>query len=138
MATLEALATATKAGGLASAVTLASTDVNFQMVLLVGIVGGVAFFFKEVTHLTMKTTTLKIMAELFFIIPMSVSTAGVVFYSGMNVVNPYYDAGEWLWIFLALMASLHFRTVTGFFGQTIKLITLGALDILKIKIGGKK
>jgi len=138
MVTLETLATAAKAGGLASAVTLTSTDVNLQMVLLVGVVGGVAFFFKEVTHLTIKTTTLKIMAELFFILPMSVSTAGVVFYSGVKVVNPYYDVGEWLWIFLALMASLHFRAVTGFFGQTLKLITLGTLELLKFNFGGKK
>jgi len=134
----ETIITATKAGSLASVVTMASTDVNLQMVLLVGVVGGIAFFFKEVTHLTMRTTTLKVMAELFFIIPMSISTAGVVFYSGIYGVNPYYDMGEWLWIFMALMASLHFRTVTGFFGQTLRLITMGALDILKVKFGGKK
>lgn len=138
MATVETVIAATKAGALASVVTAATIDTNIKMVLLVGVVGGCAFFFKEVTHLTIKTTTLKIMAELFFILPMSISTAGVVFYSGINGVNPYYDMGEWLWIFLALMASLHFRSVTSFFGQTVKLVTVTAVDVLKAKFGGKK
>ena len=138
----ETAITAAKAGTLASAVTMASTDANLQMVLLVGGVGGAAFFFKEVTHLTMKTTTLKVMAELFFIVPMSISTAGVVFYSGVNGANQYYNMGELLWIFMALMASLHVRKVTSFFGQTIKTIVTGVADVVvgifKLKFGGKK
>jgi len=139
MVSLEAV---TKAGALASAVTITTTDANLQMVLLVGVVGGIAFFFKEVTHLTTKTTTLKIMAELFFIVLMSISTAGAVFYLGIYGVNPYYDMGELLWIFLALMASLHFRTVTGFFGQILKTVITGITDmvvsIFKLKFGSKK
>jgi len=139
MVSLEAV---TKAGALASAVTITTTDANLQMVLLVGVVGGIAFFFKEVTHLTTKTTTLKIMAELFFIVLMSISTAGAVFYLGIYGVNPYYDMGELLWIFLSLMASLHFRTVTGFFGQILKTVITGITDmvvsIFKLKFGSKK
>ena len=117
MAITEAITggTATKAGSLAVGIAMLSKDLDLIMVIIVGIVGGLIFFFKEWTHLTVKSTRLKTFAEFMLTIPMAISTSGVVFYTGTKVVNTYLDFGSAVWIFLALMASLHYKNVVGFF-----------------------
>ena len=106
MATAEAItaATAAKAGGVAVLIAMLSKDLDLIMVLLVGTTGGVIFFFKEWSHLTVKSSKLKIFAEFMVTIPMAVSTYGVVFYAGTKGVNTYLDFGTAKWIFLSLMA----------------------------------
>ena len=117
MATAEAITAATvaKAGGLAVFIAILSEDLDLIMVLLVGIVGGIIFFFKEWTHLTVETTKLKSFAEFMITIPMATSTAGVGFYAGTKFINTYLDCGSAMWIFLSLMASLHYKNVVKFF-----------------------
>ena len=104
-----------KSGGISALIAMLSNDLDLLMVLIVGTVGGAIFFFREYTHLTVKTTRLKAFAEFMVTIPMAVSTSGAVFYAGTKVINTYLDFGSAMWIFLALMASLHYKNVVNFF-----------------------
>ncbi len=55
-------------------------------------------------------------------IPMAISTAGAVFYFGTKGINQYLDFGSAMWIFLALMASLHYKNVVKFFTGIGKIV----------------
>jgi len=134
-------ATPAKAGMLASLIALVSKDMDLMMVIIVGFIGGVLFFFKEWTHLTVKTTKLKALSELMVTIPMSISTAGVVFYLGNDILHRFLEIDSAIWIFLALMASLHYKKLVSFFSSFFSELLTGLKDVIiqfvKNKLGKK-
>lgn len=116
----EPIATATvisafQAGAFASLITLLLGDINILMAVFVGITGGVAFFFKEYAHLdkeTKKNTTkMKIASEFMHMIPMSIATAGIVIFVGIETTN----YSNFVWWFFGLLASLNYKHTVAFF-----------------------
>jgi len=107
--------TAVKAGAFASIITLLLGDINFLMSVIIGLTGGIAFFFKEYAHLTedekSNTTKLKIASEFAHAIPMAIATAGIVIFVGKETT----DYSNFVWWFFGLLAALNYKHVVVFF-----------------------
>lgn len=113
---------AIKAGSLAAAIALLTTDMELTLVFITGLIGGLIFAFKEITHLEVKTTKLKAFSELLFTIPVSISVSAIVYYVGAHSLNKYFPLHNVVWISLSMLASLHFRSVLKFFTSVFSRI----------------
>lgn len=120
MAIAESTALATsvaKASSIAILISMLDHDLNLVMVLIVGVLGGAIYSFKEYVYREIKLTKLKLLAEILFTIPLAVSTSGIVYYFGTEFVNTYMGLGNAIWVFAALMSALHYKNVMYFFSD---------------------
>lgn len=124
---------ALKAGSLGSLLVLMIGDVNLLMTVIVGLTGGIAFFFKELAHLDKETRAntnkWKIATEFMHMIPMSIAMAGIVIFLGVEST----DYSNFVWWFFGLFASLNYKHIVSFIGLTAKqLSTTFIEDILPV------
>lgn len=114
-------------------------DANLITVLIVGIVGGLAYVAKEFVLEHFKDTPIKYMVKMFTTTLMSIALVGFVFYLGRDGFNAHVkDIGNPVWIFLAFMAGLNQHTVIDFLASIIVSAKDITLAYFKKKLGGSK
>lgn len=120
-------------------------DANLVTVLIVGIVGGLAYTAKEFVVEHFKGSPWKYTAKMITTALMSMALVGFVFYLGRDGFNAHVkDIGNPVWIFLAFMAGLNQKTVLDFLAPIAvgaREMALGAMDMalgyIRKKFGGK-
>jgi len=106
---------AVKSGSLVSLLAIIMTDTNLLLILLVGSVIGVIVFLKEITCPDAPVKSkFKYVADFIITIFMVLSLTGTIFYFGIEFVNTYYNLGVWFWIFISVLISQHYKSISVF------------------------
>ena len=126
-----------KAGTFSALLTLILNDANLTLAILIGLVSGLIFYFKEVTHLEIKSTLPKMISEFFFTIPMTLSFTLIIYMFGTKFVNSYYDLGSWFWLALSMMGSLHYKQIVGNIKPLFMEVFSVIVKIFEVRFGVK-
>lgn len=114
-------------------------DANLVTVLIVGIVGGLAYVAKEFVLEHFKNSPLKYVVKMCTNTLMSMALVGFIFYLGRDGFNAHVkDIGNPVWLFLAFMAGLNQKIVLEFLTSIIISAKEIAVAYFKKKLGGTK
>lgn len=126
--------TGVKVSAVTALITMVSTDVDMAMVLIVGIIGGIVYIVKEFVLEEFLKAPLRSLFNMPFSILMAMSLTGIVFYAGIDGINPHVkDLGIYVWIFLAFMAGMNYNRVTNFFVTTFA----GSITAISKRVSNK-
>ena len=121
----------TLAGVWTALITKIVTDTDLLMVLIVGVIGGLAYVAKEFMGDKFKESPIKYFFKMVATALMSMGLVGFVFYLGRDGFNTHIkDLGDPTWIFLAFMAGLNQKVAIEIFSKLFGLI----FDFLKLFI----
>jgi len=126
------IAIGVKSGALAAIITYMMADTNMVIVLIVGVIGGVAGYYKELVHLEIHSTLQKKISEFFVTTFAAISLALLVAEIGGNFYPMKYG-----WIGVSFIVAMHSKAVLGTIAPMADRIANGATDVL-ISIFKKK
>lgn len=130
---------AMNAGLVGALVAGVALDANLITVLIVGIVGGLAYTAKEFVVEHFKDSPIKYLIKMVTTTLMSMALVGFIFYLGRDGFNAHVkDIGNPVWIFLAFMAGLNQKTVLDFLTSMAISFRDIVIEFVKKKLGGIK
>lgn len=100
-------------------------DTHVVIVLIVGVIGGVVGYYKEVIHLEVKSTYPRMLSEFFVTIPVGVSLALLVSEIGSNFYPMKYG-----WIAVSFIIAIHAKVVLKTLTPMAKDLALSATTAL--------
>jgi len=131
-ATTAAVTLSVKSGAIGMVSAYLFADAHLATILIVGTIGALASFFRELAHLQIKSTLPKILSEFFFTIPLGVALAVLV----SEIVDKYYPM-QFGGVAISLIASLHSRSIINFIAPLFADIAKAARNSVVNKLDKK-
>lgn len=125
---------AIKAGALSALVAYLGGAHNINVILIVGIIGGIAYIGKEIA-IAKEPPTMRSLLRLPFSALMAIAMTGVIYYGGTDGFNRYIkDLGHPVWIFLSFMAALNYRVIS----DAVAIVFKAAVETASQYFGGDR